>query len=163
MSNEIVALISVVIAVVAILLTLWQNILTRRATQSQVLLSLKEHAKDANYFDGMAAIMALKNYANFEAFQKAEPKENQKKIYETVDFLNFIAHLVEDEFLPRQTLWNYYFHAYRICNDKLMPWWLAGIRQSRFQGFTGLEKMCKRVGSISNADINKHEEKFARA
>lgn len=155
---DVVAFISIIIALVAVLLTLWQNFLTRRAVQSQVLLSLKQLAKDANYFDGMTTIIALKRYDTYEAYVQGESENTRQKIYDTVDFLNFVAHLVEDRFLPRSTAWNYYFHAYRICGQKLIPWWLVGIRQDRFQGFTGFEKMCRRIGSISDEAIKKHEE-----
>ena len=163
MLGQIVAFLSASVAVIALLLTLWQNILTRRAVQSQVLLALKELAKEADYFGGMAAIRALKSYDTYEAYLQSEPKGVQKTIYDTVDFLNFAAHLVDDRFLPRQTAWNYYFHAYWICNEKLLTWWLTGIRQERFQGFTGFERMCRRIGNISEETIAKHEARYMRS
>ena len=115
MTNELIALLSVIIALVAVLLTLWQNFLTRKAVQSQVLLSLKELGKDVDYFEGMKVIATLKDYETYQAYLQSEPEENRKKIYDTVDFLNFIAHLVEDGLLPREVAWHYYFHAYRNC------------------------------------------------
>lgn len=158
--SEILAFIGLIIALVAVLLTLWQNTLTRRAVQSQVLLTLKERAREANYFDGVAAIRALKSYGSYEAYLQNEPEAVQKTIYDTVDFLNFVAHLVDDKFLSRDTAWNYYFHAYRISNEKLLTWWMTGIRQDRFQGFTGFEKMCRRIGNISEDAIAKHEARY---
>jgi hypothetical protein len=109
MGTEFVAIVSVIIAVTALLLTLWQNILTRRAVQSQVLLSIRELAQDSNYNEGMPVITNLKNYDNYDEFVASESKETQKLILDTVSFLNFGAHLVEEKLLPRQSLWNSYF------------------------------------------------------
>ena len=89
MQTEIVAIISVIIAVGALLLTLWQNILTRRAVQSQVLLSLRELAQEAGYDRGMPVIINLKNYNNYEEFCLSETEDVQKLIFDTVSFLNF--------------------------------------------------------------------------
>lgn len=163
MASEIVTIVSIIIATVAVLLTLWQNFLTRRTLESQILLNLKQLAKEAGYVNGVKAIITLKNYETYEEYIQAEPKETQQVIYDTVDFLNFVAHLVENKFLPRQTAWNFYFHAYRIGNTKLLTWWLAGVRKDRFQGFTGFEKMCKRIGNISDYEIAKHEDKNKNA
>lgn len=164
MENEsFIALISIVIALIAVLLTLWQNFLTRKAVQSQVLLSLKQLSSEADYFGGMREIIALKDYHTYTDYLQNEPEDIRKKIYDTVDFLNFVAHLVEDNLLPRETAWHYYFHPYRICNKKLVTWWLAGVREEHFQGFTGFEKMCTRIGSISEESIRKREEKYRQS
>ncbi len=156
------ALISATIALVAVLLTLWQNFLTRKAVQSQVLLSLKDNAKEVKFFEGMEKIASLKTYVDYAAYVKGVSVPNRKLIYEAVDFLNFIAHLVEDGFLPRQTAWNYYFHSYQTCYQKLLPWWLEGIRKEQFQGLTSFEKMCEYVGKIDEKAIQKHEAKQRR-
>jgi hypothetical protein len=153
MSNEVVALISVVIAVAGLFLSLWQNVLTRRAIQAQVLLTLKDLAIEASYPDGIEATINLKSYAGFDSFAKAEPEKTQEVIYSTVDFLNFAAHLVEGKFLPRQTVWNRYFWAYRTCNEKLLTWWLEGQRRSHPRRFSAFESMCQRVSSVSDEAI----------
>jgi hypothetical protein len=153
---------STVIALVALFLTLWQNFLTRKAVQSQVLLSLKENAKEIRVFGGMDRIYLLETYTDYASYVKSVSEEDQKLIYDTVDFLNFVSHLVEDGFLPRQTAWNYYFHSYETCSSRLLPWWLEGIRKEQHQGFTSFEKMCKRVGKISKEDIRKHEARQQR-
>jgi len=59
--------------------------------------------------------------------------------------------------LPRQTAWNFYFHAYKIGDAKLLTWWIAGVRKDKFQDFAGYEKMCKAVSQISDFGIAKHE------
>jgi len=160
MATEIAAIISLAVATIAVVLTLWQNFLTRRALESQILLTLKQLAKEANYVGGVKAMITLKNYENYDEYLQKEPEETRQAIYDTVDFLNFIAHLVEDRFIPRQTAWNFYFHAYRIGNTKLLTWWLAGVREDGFQRFSGYERMCKRIGSISDLEIVKHDDRL---
>jgi hypothetical protein len=157
-----VLLLSTAIALIALFLTLWQNFLTRRAIQSQVLLSLKDNAKEVKFYEGMEKIDSLKAYDDYEVYVHKVSAANRKLIHDAVDHLNFIAHLVEDGFIPRQIAWNYYFHSYKTCYKKLLPWWLEGIRKEQVQGFTSFEKMCKRIGRISEEEIEKHEAKQQR-
>ncbi len=159
MSSEIISLISVLIAVAAVLLALWQNFLTRRAVQAQVFLTVEQQAKEECYADGIAMISSLNTYDNFDTFASSETKETQTLIYETANFLNFVAHLVEKGFLPRQTAWDVYFWGYRICNDKLLPWWLEGQRRKHPRRLATFERMCKRVGRISDQAIEEFDQR----
>jgi hypothetical protein len=159
MLGEIVALISVLIAVTAVLLTLWQNILTRRALQAQTLLTLKELATEVRYREGLEAILSLQDYGDFDRYLESEPGEIKKLIYDTVDFLNFGAHLVEEKVLARQTLYNSYFWAYRTGYDKLIGWWLQGYRRNYPKRFATFERMCRRVGSVTDRKITEFEGK----
>ncbi|MFN8466327.1 MAG: hypothetical protein U0X20_12290 [Caldilineaceae bacterium] len=153
------AIVSAAVAIAAILIAIWQTRLTRRAVQSQVLISLKQMADEIHYFSGIAVISGLPHYDDFDTYLKEVPEESQRAIYHTVDFLNYVAHTVSDGFLPRQIAWNYYFHGYRLCNENLMPWWLEGVRRDRFQGFTHFEKMCRQIGAISDYTIEQRERK----
>ena len=155
-------LFSTVIAFLALFVTLWQNSLTRRSIQADVLLSLKNNAKEVKFYEGMEKINSLKTYDDYAVYVHKVSAANRKLIHDAVDHLNFIAHLVEDGFVPRQTAWNYYFHSYKTCYEKLLPWWLDGIREEQVQGFTSFEKMCNRIGRISEDAIEKHEAKQQR-
>ena len=119
MTGEILTFVSLIAAVLALLLTLWQNILTRKALQAQSLLSLKE-MENENYPMGLYAITSLKSYNSYDEFIQNEPASIQKAIYSTVDYLNFAARLMEEGYLPRQTVWNNYFWAYRKAREKLV-------------------------------------------
>jgi hypothetical protein len=162
MGTEFVAIVSVIIAVTALLLTLWQNILTRRAVQSQVLLSIRELAQDSNYNEGMPVITNLKNYDNYDEFVASESKETQKLILDTVSFLNFGAHLVEEKLLPRQSLWNSYFWAYRMSSEKLLTWWLEGQRKNFPRKFSTFERMCRKIASVTEQAIMEYDIKTYR-
>ena len=162
MSNDIIALISVLIAVAALLLTLWQNILTRRAAEAQVFLTVEQLGIDAAYREGIIAIASLKSYDDFDQFSVSESQETQRLIFQTVEFLNFAAHLADKKYLPRQTIWDLYFWGYRTCNQKLIPWWVEGHRRKHPRRFSTFERMCKRVGSISNEAIAAHDMKRYR-
>ena len=159
MDTEIIGFISIIIAVIAVILTLWQNVLTRRAVQSQVLLSLRELADEANYDVGIVTISQLANFPSYDEYFKETSEESQKVISSTVAFLNYGAHLVEEKLIPRQTYWNFYFWPYRVANEKLRPWWLSGIREEFPKRFSSFERMCREIGSISDEAIAKFDMK----
>jgi len=163
MPNEIISLVSLLIAMTALLLTLWQNFLTRQAAQAEVFIELEQLGREVHWEDGITLMVSLKDYSDFDTFAKSEPKEIQSQIYDTVHFLNFAAHLVESNFLPRQKVWDIYFWGFRICNMKLLTWWLQGQRKKKYSPlFVTFERMCKRVGKISDEEIAKFDEKRNR-
>jgi hypothetical protein len=162
MVAELVSLISILIAVGALVLTLWQNILTRKAHQATALMSLEQLGIDRNYNQGIELIYGLMNYEDFTSFKQTESEATQSHIFNMVDFLNFAAHLVESGFLPRQSLWNLYFWTYRNCSQKLLPWWLEGQRQNNPQRFAAFERMCWEVGNVSEEAIRNFDARRAR-
>jgi hypothetical protein len=159
MFGEIIALISILIALTATLLTLWQNILTRRALQAQSLLTLRDLALQARFPEALGLISALKDYGDFDAYMQETSEDTRKLILDAVEYLNFAAHLVDENVLPRQTLYNFYFWAYRTSNEKLGNWWLEGYRRNYPQRFRTFERMCTRVASVSDAKIAEFERK----
>lgn len=163
MWTEIVALMSVLIAVGALLLTLWQNILTRRSVQAEVFLTLENYALEQNYDEGISAIINLPVYESYEEFCMNESEDIQKSIYRTVKFLSYAAHIASKKFLPRQHIWDRYFYAYRISHKKLFPWWMEGIRGNynpyRFATF---EEMCNAAAEVSEEAIIEWDRKHGR-
>jgi hypothetical protein len=160
MSNEIVAAASLLIATTAILLTLWQNVLQRRSTQAQVFLHLLDKSSDPEVADGLELVTTLPTYESYQAFLSAESAEARTKVFRLVDFLNSMANLVEDGYLPRQKVWNLYFMIYRVAYEKLLPWWLEGLRKETYpQKFSNFERMCYAVGRISDKDMRRFDNK----
>ena len=159
MVSAVAAAVSAAITFVALLLTLWQSVLTRRALQAQNLVTLKELAIQVRYREGLESILSLQGYDDFDKYLESEPAETRKLIFDTVDFLNFGAHLVEEKVLARQTLYNSYFWAYRTGYDKLISWWLEGYRRNYPKRFATFERICRRIGSISEEKITEFEEK----
>jgi hypothetical protein len=160
MSNEVLVAASLLIATTAILLTFWQNFLQRRATQAQVFLHLLDKSGDPEVADGLELLATLPSYDNYQAFLSAESAEAQTKIYRTIRFLNSMANLVEDGYLPRQKVWNLYFMDYRIAHRKLLPWWLDGLRKDSYpQKFSNFERMSYAVASISDEDLRRFDRK----
>jgi len=158
MANEILAFVSLIIAGLALLLTLWQNILTRKALQVQALLSLKE-MENENYPVGLYAIVSLKSYSSYNEFTQNESTSIQKAIYDTVDYLNFTARLVEEGHLPRQTVWSSYFWAYRKAREKLYPWWFEGQRKNNFRRFNSFNVVSQRIALVTDKQIEKFNKK----
>ena len=159
MLNGVVALVSVIIAVIALLLTLWQNIITRRAAQASVFVQLEQFGEEFGYNRGIDIISSLKKYDSYSEFCALETEETKKIIYKTVNFLNYCAHLAYQGYIPRQRIWDIYFWDYRICGNKLIPWWLDGVREDNPRRFVTFEKMSKTVCKISNDAIIRWDRK----
>jgi hypothetical protein len=163
MLTAIATIMSLLIAVAAVCLTLWQNVLQRRAAQAEVFLHMLEQSLSYDVANGMNLLIALKDYDTFEAYESSEPPPNQEAIYKVVDFLNNTASLVEEGLIPRQAVWDLYFWSYRVAHEKLMPWWLAGIRKrSYFQRLPNFERMGDQVARVSLEQIRQHDERQAR-
>jgi len=157
MISYVITFASLMFGLLAISLTVWQNLITRHALRAQSFLTLHGLELNSSYYEGVRAIATL-NYSDFETFSMSE--KSQREIYMVVSFLDFVAILVEDRYLMRQNAWDIYFWAYRICNDKLLTWWLAGQREHTNQSmlFSGFERMCWQVRQISPSDSQKFDE-----
>lgn len=158
MLSEIMSLISLMIAVVALLLTLWQNFLSRKALQAQSLLSLKQ-MENENFTVGLYAIHTLKQYKDYSEFLQTETDATQKAIYDTIDYLNFAARLAHERHIHRQIIWNNYFWAFRISREKLSPWWFEGQKENNFRRFTSYSKMSYQIAKLTEKEIEKFEKK----
>lgn len=159
MENEVLGITSLIIALLALLFSLWQNLLTRKTLQAQIFLSMRQYGEDAGYVKGVQTIFSLKNYENYAEFVSNEDENVRDIVFKTVDFLNYSARFATQGLLPRQYIWDLYFWGYRTCFEKLLPWWLDGIRTQTPRRFNEFEKMCKTVGGISRSSIQSFEKK----
>jgi hypothetical protein len=158
--SEILAFLSVIITSAALFATLWQNFLTRRSLQASVFITLEQLGEKFGFDEGIDAIYSLKNYNNYEDYFYSENPETKKLIYKTVKFLNYCAHLSYSGFIPKQKIWNLYFWGYRICEDKLLSWYLEGVRETYTLRFSNFERMCREIGSISEDSIKAWDKKL---
>jgi hypothetical protein len=153
------ALIALVIALSTMFVVLWQAILMRKAFQMEAFISLRDMAIRKNYNEGIALIETMEDLKDYESFTKHYSKEEQEKIYNCIEFLNFTAHLVESDFIKRQQVWDMYFMAYRISAKKLLPWWLVEQRKNHHSRLMAFERMCVLVNGISEEKILAFEKK----
>lgn len=151
--SEIFAFLSVIITAAALFATLWQNFLTRRSVQTSVFITLEQLGEKFGFDEGIDAIYSLKNYDNYEEYFYSEQPETKKLIYKTVKFLNYCAHLTYSGFIPKQKIWNLYFWGYRICGQKLLSWYLEGVRETYPLRFSTFERMCREVNNIDYESI----------
>lgn len=163
MQTEILSGISVIMALAALLFALWQNLLTRRTLQAQIFLSLRQYGEKAGYSKGIQTIYSLKDYESYNEFANNEDESVKHIIYETVNFLNYTARFSAKKLLPRQYIWDLYFWGYRTCYEKLIPWWLDGIRTQTPRKFNEFEKMCKIIGEISISGIHRFEKRHGHS
>jgi hypothetical protein len=158
MSNTVLAVASLLIALTAIVLTLWQTFLQRKATQAQVFLHLLDKSDTPAVADGMELLATLPPYESYHAYLSDESPEVQTTVYRLVRFLNSTAILVEDGYVPRQEVWNLYFMDYRMAHQKLLPWWLGGLRNATYpQKFANFERMCYAVASVKDEDVTRFD------
>jgi hypothetical protein len=150
MPTEVITISSLLIALTALGLTLWQNMLQRRALQAQVFLHMLDQFGSEYVSNGSACLTRLQHYDDFEAFESGETAETRSQIYKLVEFLNDTARLVMTGYLPRQSVWDIYFMVYRTAYEKLSPWWLEGQRgRSYKQKFIAFEEMCLQIAAIN--------------
>jgi hypothetical protein len=160
MVRDVIPFVSLLIAVGAVCLTLWQNVLQRRAAQAQVFLHMLDQFKSDAVFRGSVSLIKVASYDNLEAFEASETQDTQEQVYYLVDFLNDLARLVWSGYLPRQTVWDLYFMHYRIAHEKLIPWWLEGQRQRSYQQkFIAFEEMCLQVAGITQQEMDAYDAK----
>jgi hypothetical protein len=160
MSRDVIPFVSLLIAVSAVCLTLWQNVLQRRAAQTQVFLHMLDQFKSDEVFKGSVSLIGVASYDNLEAFDASVTQETQEQIYYLVDFLNDLARLVWSGYLPRETVWDLYFMQYRIAHEKLIPWWLEGQRQRSYkQKFIAFEEMCLQVAGVTQQQMDAYDAK----
>jgi hypothetical protein len=160
MFRDVIPFVSLFIAVSAVCLTLWQNILQRRAAQAQVFLHMLDQFNSDEVFKGSVSLIRVASYDNLEAFEASETQVTQEQIYYLVHFLNDLARLVWSGYLPRRTVWELYFMHYRIAHEKLIPWWLEGQRQRSYkQKFIAFEEMCLQVAGITQQEMDAYDAK----
>jgi len=160
MASGWISLISLLIAVSAVGLTLWQNVLQRRAAQAQVFLHMLDQFKSVEVFNGSVSLIRVAPYDSLDAFEAGETQDTQEQIHYLVDFLNDLARLVWSGYLSRQVVWDLYFMHYRIAHEKLLPWWLEGQRRRSYpQKFIAFEEMCLRVADITPQAMDAYDSK----
>lgn len=160
MSTNIITAASLLIALAAVCLTLWQNVLQRRAAQAQVFLHMLDQFGNNDVSKGSVIISRLGTYTSLDDFDAAETVETQEQVYRLVEFLNDTARLVWSGYLPRQRVWDLYFMVYRTAFKNLLPWWLEGQRQRSYQEkFIAFEEMCMQIAEISLERSKKFDAK----
>lgn len=137
---------------------IWQGVLSRRSLRAQSLLTLQDLAIRAKHAEGMAAVRRLKSFSGWEEYSKSpEFGETQPLVYETVNFLNFAAHLIQERAIPRQTVWNLYFFSYRDAAASLLSWWLPQLRKENPHLFDTFERMCRQAASKTPTQIHRFD------
>jgi hypothetical protein len=131
-----------------------QNNISREAIQSQTFLMVLNNARELQFSKGMDTIRRL-NYKNYTTFKSKESKLAQEQVRTTVDFLNDLMHLIENEYLPEEHVLKIYYSSIRDCSKHLLPWWLDGFRKEQKGEYYYLrfEMLCDKVQPNDNNRI----------
>lgn len=154
-----VEVISVVGVIGALLISSRQNDLTSRAIRAQSFVQLLQLETEAQFQDGIRAITDLREYHNYKEFETEVPDEKKELIYRAVVFLNFMAVLGEERYIQIQDAWNVYFWSYRLCYEKLLPWWLAEQRVHQPNVFPSFERACNVIWQVTDKQIRSFDER----
>lgn len=159
MAGDFIASISLAAAFIAITITFWQALLTRQALKAQAYTNLESIESESKFREGMQAIAELKEYEGYDQYVHDIDGTQRQCIYNTVSYLNFIAHLVDEGFLSEAQAWRLYRPGYLLCHEKLLDWWLVGIRKKRPKLFTYFERMCLAAANGKGRNIEKRIER----
>jgi hypothetical protein len=119
---------SLVIALIALSIALWQLHLNRIAIQAQTFMTIVNTAREIQFSKVMDKIRKFK-YTDYKTYKLKESRETQRQVREVVDFLNDVMHMIKHGYLTRHHVLNIYFVSIRACEARLLSWWVEGIRQ----------------------------------
>jgi hypothetical protein len=145
---------TILVASITAIVILRQVIIARRVLEFQAYLAIENTLQHRSLMNGMKILRSLPQYTDYRTFIEKETPETQKILYDTVYFLNNIAHLVNDGHMNRSQAWSNYFLFFRECYDKLYPWYIQGLRNEIFNAdkiaFLTLERMLVLVHEADN-------------
>jgi hypothetical protein len=109
---------------------LWQVKLIRRTLEADTFVEIQERAEQIKLSETVDLInsWALSDYATYQ--RTASPAE-QIQVRALVDFLNDLSHLARDRYIDDYYPIRLYSPALLTCREKLLPWWVEGLRTVR--------------------------------
>ncbi|MXO73525.1 DUF4760 domain-containing protein [Alteraurantiacibacter buctensis] len=163
MSDTLVSLSSIAVAVLALMLAFWQTQIAARSLQTQAqsskesaqlqaLISFRELARECKYADSIEIISRLKCKSYLDFVEKTERAERDQ-IRDCIEFLNFVCILINSGHIERQSVWNVYFVAFRIVGKNLSPWWFEGEWIEHPQRYSSAKRMAEIVLEVSEEQI----------
>lgn len=137
---------SLVVALIGLGFASWQLYLNRIAIQAQTFMSIVNTAREIQFSRVMDKIRKFK-YADYKSYKSNESRETQRQVREVVDFLNDIMHMIKHDYLTKHHILNVYFVSIRACEERLLPWWIEGIRKEQGSEYYYLsfEELCKEM------------------
>lgn len=163
MEASLLAVISLAISISTLLVVFWQTYLLRQALQFQAYLNIESslHESGPGISPGNKALNSLPKYTDYKTFAEMESLETQQVIQYYVSMLNIIAHLVSEGFINKYQVWGRYFVAYKLCYEKLYPWYIEGVRNTNFRGneiaYATFEAMCLLVAEADKSEAVKRK------
>ena len=129
--TDILAILAMIISFVAVYITYWQTKLVRESIEAQTFTVLTERSKDINMSSTLDFIGTF-SYSDYTTFQKSVPQKKQAEIRAVVDFYNDLSHMIRSRYIDDFYLIRVYHPGLLLCSKKLLPWWLEGVRSTRY-------------------------------
>lgn len=137
---------SLVIALIALGIALWQLHLNRIAIQAQTFMTIISTAREIQFSKVMDKIRKFK-YTDYKTYKLKESRETQRQVREVVDFLNDLMHMIRHGYLTKHHILMIYLVSIRSCEEHLLPWWIEGFRveQGSDDFYFSFEELCKEM------------------
>jgi hypothetical protein len=102
----------------------------RRTLEADAFMRIQERAREIGLSQTADLISAwsFDDYSNYE--NTVSPAQRQQ-VRDLIDFFNDLSHLANDKYINDYHPIALYFPTLRTCKQKLLPWWVNGIRQAR--------------------------------
>ena len=128
---ELVAIIALTVSFVAASITYWQTKLVRQSIEAQTFTTLLDRAREIDMSSALDFVGTLK-HSEYDIFQKSESQNRQDQIRAVVDFYNDLSHMMRSRYIDDFYPIRIYHPGLLLCAQKLLPWWLDGIRTTRY-------------------------------
>ena len=156
-----IAAVALFIAIISLVITISQSRISKKTFERDTLLKVQEHAISNDIANKFELIAVLEPYSSYNDFVENTSDQDVKHIQQVVAHLNYCAQLVHEGYLKQQLVWNRYFWMYRICNAKLLPWWICHHQSIHRNRFSNFEKMCSVVSRTSESKITEFDNRNA--
>ena len=109
---------------------LWQAKLIRRTLEADTFVGIQERAEKIKLSEVVDLINSW-SFTNYLTYQTTIPAALQSQVRNLVDFLNDLSHLARDRYIDDYYPIRLYSPALLTCREKLLPWWVEGLRATR--------------------------------
>jgi hypothetical protein len=128
---EFISIVALIISSVALAITYWQTKLVRQSIESQTFTILLERAREIE-MSSTLDFLGTVEFSDYSTFQNSVPPEQQAQIRAVVDFYNDLSHMMRNRYIDDFYPIRVYHPGLLLCARKLLPWWLDGIRATRY-------------------------------
>src|SRR5215469_12691164 len=128
--KTVIDLANLLILLVTLIAIFWQAYLIRRTLEGDTFVDIQKRAEKIALSETMDLISTLK-FTDYKTYGSTVPQAKQTQIRVLVDFFNDLSHLARSRYVNDYYPIRLYSPSLLTCREKLLPWWLEGVRAAR--------------------------------